>query len=34
MNKRLYAKLAFDGIRKNRQLYFPYIMTCVTMVTM
>ncbi|MBQ1388497.1 MAG: ABC transporter permease [Clostridia bacterium] len=34
MNKRLYAKLAFDGIRKNRQMYFPYIMTCVAMVTM
>ncbi len=34
MNKRLYAKLAFDGIRKNRQMYFPYITTCVAMVTM
>ena len=33
MNIRLYAKLAFNGIRKNRRMYFPYIMTCVAMVT-
>ncbi|MCD8055929.1 MAG: FtsX-like permease family protein [Clostridiales bacterium] len=28
----MYAKLALEGIRKNRQLYYPYILTCVGMV--
>lgn len=31
---RLYSKLALDGIRKNRQLYLPYIITCIGMVMM
>ena len=30
----LYPKLAFDGIRKNKRLYMPYILTCIGMVTM
>ncbi len=30
----LYAKLAGDGIRKNRKLYIPYILTGIGMVTM
>ena len=29
-----YARLALDGIRKNKRLYVPYILTCVGMVTM
>ena len=30
----LYARLAWDGIRKNKRLYLPYILTCVGAVTM
>lgn len=30
----LYLRLALTGIRKNRKLYFPYILTCVGMVMM
>ena len=30
--KNLYLHLAADGIRKNRQLYRPYILTCICMV--
>ena len=30
----LYTRLAWDGIRKNRKLYLPYILTCVGMVMM
>ncbi len=30
----LYPKLAFDGIRKNKRLYIPYILTCVGMIMM
>ena len=30
----LYPRLAVTGIRKNRKLYFPYIGTCIGMVTM
>lgn len=29
-----YPKLAFDGIRKNKRLYGPYLLTCVGMVMM
>lgn len=29
-----YPKLAADGIRKNRKLYLPYLITCVCMVMM
>lgn len=29
-----YPRLAFDGIRKNKRMYLPYIMTCVGMVVM
>lgn len=34
MKMNFYPKLAFDGIRKNKRLYFPYILTCVGMVAM
>ncbi len=34
MNRFIYPKLAFEAIRKNRQMYYPYIMTCIIMVTM
>ena len=30
----LYPRLAVTGIRKNSKLYFPYIGTCIGMVTM
>lgn len=30
----IYPKLAFDGIRKNKRMYIPYILTCVGMVMM
>lgn len=30
----LYPKLAFEGIRKNKRLYIPYILTCVGMIIM
>ena len=29
-----YPRLAFDGIRKNKRLYGPYLLTCVGMVMM
>ena len=29
-----YPKLALDGIRKNRRMYLPYLLTCVGMVMM
>lgn len=29
-----YPRLAWDGIRKNKRLYFPYILTCAGMVMM
>ncbi len=31
MKTGFYPKLALDGIRKNKQMYFPYILTCVMM---
>ncbi len=34
MNGKLYLKLAWSGIRKNRQLYLPYMLTCVCVVMM
>lgn len=34
MKTGFYPKLAVDGIRKNRQLYVPYILTCAGMVMM
>ena len=34
MRKALYPKLAWDGLRKNRQLAWPYLLTCVCMVAM
>ncbi len=34
MSKGFYTKLAFDGIRKNRRLYFPYVLTGSVMVMM
>ena len=32
--KAVYPRLAFDGIRKNKRLYLPYILTCIGTVTM
>ena len=32
--KAIYPRLAFDGIRKNKRLYLPYILTCIGTVTM
>ena len=34
MKAGFYPRLAFDGIRKNRRLYLPYVLTCVGMVMM
>lgn len=34
MKAGFYPKLAFDGIRKNKQMYLPYILTCIGMVAM
>ena len=31
---RLYARLAAAGIRKNKRLYLPFLLTCIGMVTM
>ena len=31
---RLYGRLAWEGIRKNKQLYLPYICACVGMVAL
>lgn len=33
MNRKLYASLAWTGISKNRQLYYPYLVAAITMVT-
>ena len=34
MKKGFYAKLSWTGIRKNKRLYTPYILTCIGMVMM
>ena len=34
MKKGFYSKLAWTGIRKNKRLYNPYILTCIGMVMM
>ena len=34
MKKGFYPKLAWEGIRKNKRLYTPYILTCIGMVLM
>ena len=34
MKKGFYPKLAADGIRKNKRLYLPFILTCIGMVAM
>lgn len=34
MNGGFFSKIAWSGIQKNRQLYFPYIITCICMVFM
>ncbi|MBO4390114.1 MAG: ABC transporter permease [Lachnospiraceae bacterium] len=34
MKASFFPKLAADGIKKNRQIYFPYLLTCVFMVMM
>ncbi len=34
MKKGFYLRLALDGMRKNRRLYLPYLLTCAGMVTM
>ena len=30
----LYPRLAWDGIRKNRRMSVPYLLTCICMVAM
>ena len=32
--KTLYARLAWTGMRKNRRLYLPYLLSCAGMVLM
>lgn len=34
MKKSFYPGLAFQGIKKNRKIYFPYILTCIGIVMM
>lgn len=34
MKRSLYLRLAADGIRKNKRLYVPYILTCIGMIVM
>ncbi len=34
MNSGFFSKIAWSGIKNNRQLYFPYIFTCICMVFM
>ena len=34
MKKGLYGRLAWMGIKKNRKLYLPYILTCIGTITM
>ena len=34
MKKAFYLRLAWDGIKKNKKLYLPYILTCVGMIAM
>jgi len=34
MKTLFYPKLAWDGIRKNKRMVFPYILTCVCMISM
>ena len=29
-----YTKLAWNGIKKNKQFYIPYIVTCIVMICM
>lgn len=34
MKTLFYPKLAWDGIRKNKRMVFPYILTCISMISM
>ena len=34
MKTALYPRLAWDGLRKNKRLFTPYLLTCVCMVMM
>ena len=34
MKTALYPRLAWDGLRKNKRLFTPYLLTCVFMVMM
>ncbi|MBP5298350.1 MAG: ABC transporter permease [Lachnospiraceae bacterium] len=34
MKTLFYPKLAWDGIRKNNRLFFPYMLTCICMISM
>ena len=34
MKKGFYAKIAWQGIQKNKNLYTPYLFTCIGMVMM
>ena len=29
MNKGFYWKMAFDGLKKNKRMFFPYLLTCI-----
>ena len=34
MKRGFYLKLALDGMKKNKRLYIPYLLTCAGMVMM
>lgn len=34
MKSGLYLKLSVNGIKKNKKLYLPYLITCICMVMM
>ena len=34
MKTLFYPRLAWDGLRKNRRMVFPYILTCISMISM
>ena len=34
MKTALYPRLAWDGLRKNKRLFTPYLLTCICMVMM
>ena len=34
MKRGFYYNLAYEGMRKNKKMYIPYILTCICMVMM